>query len=160
MAGRELAVLCATLALLTPEETPRDCVSFKVHWKPLSESGVPQKQPPRGEFGGGRGMDTCVCMAESLQSPATITTLLLSYVSILNHFSPVRLCATPWTVACQAPLSIGFSRQEYWSGLSCPPPGDLPHPGIKPASLRSPALAGRFFTTSAIWESLISYTPL
>ena len=105
-------------------------------------------------------MDTCVCMAESLQSPAAITTLLLSYVSILNHFSRVRLCATPWTVACQAPLSIGFSRQEYWSGLSCPPPGDLPHPGIKPASLRSPALAGRFFTTSAIWESLISYTPL
>ena len=46
-------------------------------------------------------------------------------------------------------LSKGFSRQEQWSGLSCPPPGDLPDPGIKPASLMSPALAGRFFTTSA-----------
>ena len=51
--------------------------------------------------------------------------------------------ATPWTVACQAPLSMGFSRPEYWSGLLCPSPGDLTHPGIKP---RSPALAGRFFT--------------
>ena len=51
---------------------------------------------------------------------------------------------TPWTTACQAPLSVGFSRQEYWSGLSFPSPGDLPDPGIKPTS---PALAGRFFTT-------------
>ena len=54
---------------------------------------------------------------------------------------------TPWTVAHQAPLSIGFSRQKYWSRLPFPPPGDLPDPGIKPASLVSPALAGRFFTT-------------
>ena len=50
--------------------------------------------------------------------------------------------ATPWTVACQTPLSMGFSRQEYWSGLPCPPPGDLPNPGIKPMSPASPALAG------------------
>ena len=61
--------------------------------------------------------------------------------------------ATLWTVAHQAPLSMGFSRQEYWSGLPCPPPGDLPHPGIEPASLMSPALADRFFTTSATWEA-------
>ena len=51
---------------------------------------------------------------------------------------------TPWTVACQDPLSVGFSRQEYWSALPCPSPGDLPHPGIKPTS---PVLAGGFFTT-------------
>ena len=63
--------------------------------------------------------------------------------------SRVRLFATPWTVARQAPLSMGFSRQEYWSGLPCPPPGDLPDPGIEPASLISPTLAGEFFTTSA-----------
>ncbi|ELR59872.1 hypothetical protein M91_19863, partial [Bos mutus] len=50
----------------------------------------------------------------------------------------------------QAPLSMGFSRQEYWSGLPYPPPGDLPNPRIKPMSLMSPALAGGFFTTSAI----------
>ena len=59
---------------------------------------------------------------------------------MLSHFSHVRLCATLWTVADQAPLSVGFSRQEYWRGLPCPPPGDLPNPGIKPASLMSPAL--------------------
>ena len=63
--------------------------------------------------------------------------------------SCVRLSATPWTVACQAPLFMGFSRQEYCSGWPFPPPGDLPDPGIKPVSLASPALAGRFFTTSA-----------
>ena len=48
--------------------------------------------------------------------------------------SCVQLFATPWTVACQTPLSTGFSRQEYWSGLPCPPPGDLPDPGIEPLS--------------------------
>ena len=53
---------------------------------------------------------------------------------MLSYFSHVRLFATPWTVARQAPLSIGFSRQEYWSGVPCPPPGNLPDPGIKPAS--------------------------
>ena len=65
-----------------------------------------------------------------------------------------KLFATPWTIACQAPLPMEFSRQEYWSGLPCPPPGDLPHPGIKSASLESPALAGRFFTSSTTWEAL------
>ena len=55
--------------------------------------------------------------------------------------------ATPWTVALQSPLSVGFSRQEYWSGFPCPPPGDLPAPGIELACLESPELAGGFFTT-------------
>ena len=53
---------------------------------------------------------------------------------VFSHFSRVRLFATPWTVACQAPLSMGFPRQENWSGLPCPPPGDVPDPGIKPMS--------------------------
>ena len=57
--------------------------------------------------------------------------------------------ATPWTVACQAPLSMGFSRQECWSGLPCPPPGDLPKPGIEPLSLTSLALADRFNSKKA-----------
>ena len=56
-------------------------------------------------------------------------------------------------VALQVPLSMGFSRQEYWSGLPLPPLVDLPDPGIKPMSLVSSALAGRFFTTSATWEA-------
>ena len=51
-----------------------------------------------------------------------------------------------WTVLCQAPLYMGFSRQEYWNGLPCLPPGDLLHPGIEPVSPMSPALADRFFT--------------
>ena len=62
-----------------------------------------------------------------------------------------------WTAACQAPLSMGFSRQEHWSGLPCPPPGDLPDPGIEPVSQKSPTLAGRLFTTSAAWEALIKH---
>jgi hypothetical protein len=70
-------------------------------------------------------------------------------------FSRIRLFATLWIVARQAPLSMGFSRQEYWRGLPCPPPGDLPGPGIEPVPLVSPALAGRFFTTSATWEALL-----
>ena len=79
---------------------------------------------------------------------------------MLSCFSCVQLCATLWTVTRQAPPSMGFSRQEYWSGLPCPPLGDLPNPGIKPASLTSPVLAGRFFTTSTIWEAQINYTPI
>ena len=59
---------------------------------------------------------------------------------MLSRFSYVRLFAILWTVAHQVPLSMGFSRQEYWSGLPCPPPGDLPHPGIFPMSPASPAL--------------------
>ena len=75
------------------------------------------------------------------------------YACTLSCFSCVRLFVTPWTVARPAPLSMGFSRQEYWSGLPCPPPGDLPAPGKEPVSLTSPALAGRFFTTSTTWEA-------
>ena len=69
------------------------------------------------------------------------------YVCMGSRFSRVQLLVTPWTVARQVPLSMGFSRQEYCSGLPFPPPGDLPDPEIKPVSLVSPALAGGFFTT-------------
>ena len=70
---------------------------------------------------------------------------------MLSRFS-VRVFVTLWTVAHQAPLSIGFSSQEYWSELLYPFPADLPYPGIEPASLMSLALAGGFFTTSITWE--------
>ena len=66
---------------------------------------------------------------------------------VLSHFSRVQLFVTPWTIAHQAPLSMGFSRQEYWHGLPFPTPGDLPDPETEPRSLSSPVLAGRFFTT-------------
>ena len=63
---------------------------------------------------------------------------------VLSRYSCVWLFVTLWIVVHQAPLFMGFSRQKYWSGLPCPLPGDLPHPGIKPESLMSPALAGVF----------------
>ena len=68
-------------------------------------------------------------------------------------FSVMSGSAILWTVAHQVPLSMGFFRQEHWSGLPLCPPGDLPDPEIGPASLLSPALAGRCFTTSAPWEA-------
>ena len=68
------------------------------------------------------------------------------FMCVLSH---VRLFAIPWTVVHQAHLSMEFSSQEYWRGLPSPPPGDLPNPGIKPVSLASPPLAGRFFTNWA-----------
>ena len=78
--------------------------------------------------------------------------LWVCHLCVLSWFSSVWLFATLWIVAFQA-LSIRFSRQEYWSGLSYPLPGDLPYPGIKPASLTSPALAGGFFTSSTTWKA-------
>ena len=76
-------------------------------------------------------------------------------VRVLSSFSRVWLFVTIWPVAHQGPLSMGFSRQEYWNGLLCPPSGDLPDPGIEPTSFTSPTLAGGFFTTSATWEAHI-----
>ena len=73
--------------------------------------------------------------------------LYLLLLLLLRRFSRVWLCATPQRAAHQAPPSMGFSRQEYWSGLPFPTPGELSNPGIEPMSLASPASAGRFFTT-------------
>ena len=70
-------------------------------------------------------------------------------VYVLNCFSFVQFFATVWTVACQAPLFMGFCKQEFWRGLLCLPPGYIPYPGIEPTSRMSPALVGGFFTTSA-----------
>ena len=75
----------------------------------------------------------CVCVCASVHKP-------------VQSLSLVRIFATLWIVARQAPLSLGFFRQEDWSGLPFPPPGDLPDPGIEPTSPVSPALADRFFT--------------
>ena len=72
----------------------------------------------------------------------------------VKSLSRVRLFATPWTAAYQAPPSMGFSRQEYWIGLPFPSPEDLPNPGIEPVSLPSSVSAGKIFTTIATWEAL------
>ena len=76
----------------------------------------------------------------------------LVHVCVLSRFSLVQLLVTLWTVAHQAALSMGFSRQENCSGLPCPPPGDRPNPVIEPTSLMSYALTGVFFTTSVTRE--------
>ena len=70
-----------------------------------------------------------------------------------KSLSRVQLFATPWTVTHKPPLSMGFSREEYWSGWPCSSSGDLPNPGTEPEFLISPALGGNFFTTSATWEA-------
>ena len=88
-----------------------------------------------------------------LCTPSLLLRKLRLNACMLSCFSHVQLSATLQTVAHQAPLSMGFSRQKYWSGLPCSPAGDLPNPEIEPASLASPALAGEFFTTSANWEA-------
>ena len=81
-------------------------------------------------------------------SHASISSVACMHTQLLSH---VQLFATLWTVARQAPLSMVFSRQEYWNGLPFPPPGDLLNPGIKPMSTSYPALAGGFFTFSDLF---------
>ena len=107
-----------------------------------------------GRGSGGKWIHVCEWLSPfAVPRCLTITTLLNGSACVCCHFSCVRLCVTPWTVARQVPLFMGFPRQEYWSGLPCPPPGDLPNQRIEPASVLSPALVGRFFTTSASWEA-------
>ena len=72
---------------------------------------------------------------------------------LLSRFSHVQLCAIIWIIAPQLPLSMGFSRREYWSGLPCPPPGYLPNPGTEPMFFTSLPLVGSLFTTSTTWEA-------
>ena len=72
---------------------------------------------------------------------------------MLSGFSCVLIFVTLWTVACQAPLFLRFSRHDYWSGLPCPPPGAPSDPGVEPPSLMSPELAVRFFITHATWDA-------
>ena len=81
----------------------------------------------------------------------SVTSVMCVLFKSLSH---VQFFAIHWAAAHQTPLSMEFSRQKYWSGLLCPPPGHLPNPGMETASLKSPTLAGRFFTTSATWEAL------
>ena len=101
-----------------------------------------------------------IMLREVSQTEKTNTVWYHSYVESKAENKELYVCVfscdwlfvTPWTVARQASLSIGFSRQEYWSGLPFPPPRNLPHPGTEPTSPSSPALAGGFFTTWATWE--------
>ena len=87
-------------------------------------------------------MHICVCVC------VCVCIYIYVYRKKVKLLSCVRFFATPWTVAHQAPLYVGFSRQEYWNRLPFPTPGDLPNPRREPTSLVFPALAGRFFTTA------------
>ena len=82
--------------------------------------------------------------------------LVVHHVCLVHHICLSSVCffATPWTVAHQTLLSMGFFRQENWSGLPCPPSRHIPDPGIEPTSLTSPALAGGFLIISTTWEIL------
>ena len=102
-------------------------------------------------------LDCCVIkygFKKSLKFQKVHVKIFSAYV--LSRFSHVWLCVTLSTIALQAPLSMRFSRQEWWSGLPWPSPGDLSDPGIEPMSLMTPALAGKFFTASTTWEASFS----
>ena len=114
------------------------------HFHPWSHSYSTSENPDRVSGGLQR--------VSWLQSVACTQDCDRCFLLLPSHFSCVWLFVTPWTVARQASLSRGFSRQEYCNRLPRPPPGDLPGPGIEP---ESPALAGGFFTTSTIWEARI-----
>ena len=132
-------------------------------WHALSPSSFPTRLPL--DLWTGSNVISSVQPSSALLylslSPSTVdfcTLHMCVCVCVQSCFSHVWLFVTPWTIAHQTPLSLGFSRQEYWSGLPCPPPEDLSNPAIEPSSLTSPALAGRFFTTSATWEAHITHT--
>ena len=114
---------------------------------------VPDASPPARL---GEGLEAFICQISGTWEPCrdfSWSGVHGNSVCVLSRLSRVWFFVTPWTAAHQALLPKGFSRQEYWSELPCPPPGDLPDPGIKPVSLRSPALACGFFTASATWET-------
>ena len=103
----------------------------------------------------------CLCMLHVSGPPLRWSTFQIwesIHVCMLSCFSHVQIFAALWTEAHQAPLSVGFPRQEYWSGSPCPPPEDLPSPGIEPTCLTSPALAGGFFTTESPGRTLKVYS--
>ena len=96
----------------------------------------------------------CVCVCVCVRARARVCVCVRARACAHDQsLSYVRLFAAPGTVACQASLSMDFSTQEYWSGFPFPAPGDLPDSRVEPTSPAAPALAGRFFTTSATWEA-------
>ena len=121
---RQITILCESKIILSP------LIGKRVLWKTNTQSTQADK----------------VCNTHRMSTPDTEEKAVEKWkcnarsCCVLSRFSRVRLFATPWTVARQAPLSMGFSRQEYWSGLPFPSPGDLPDPGVEPVSPVVPAL--------------------
>ena len=100
------------------------------------------------------GVQNSVFWIYKALDPGPPLPFLCMHACMVSRFSRVQLFGTLRTTTCQAPQSMGFSRQENWRGFMCPPPRDLPSSGIELTSLMSPALTGGFFTTSATWEAL------
>ena len=102
----------------------------EIHRMTLQSSGK-QVRDSHTETQEGRG-STCVAC---LSACVCVCVCMCLYVCVLSRLSTVQLFVTPWTVACQAPLSMGLFKKKYWSGLPCPPPRDLPNPGTELESL-------------------------
>ena len=113
------------------------------------------RTPPGQQCGGPQTAATHSSESQRIHEEGLVqlSVLVLLLLLLLSWFSHIQLFLTLWIVAHQAPLSMGFSRKVYWSGLPISPLGDHPHPGIKTMSLTPLALAGGFFTTSATWEA-------
>ena len=152
----------------TPEARSRLCVCRASFLMTFVTGGVPHSGPQhRGYFF--KIENQCLIDCAKLICIKLVVVIMCEKYRIRNSkdpiwvvkvqvklFSRVQLFVTPWTVAHQAPPSMGFSRQEYWSGLPFPSAGDLPNPGIKP---RSPALQADFLTSEPpgkLWVSIIS----
>ena len=136
-----LAVISLNIFILIPSFWVSDVRSFDIVPKVFFFSSI---------------FSVCVFCYWQLQLMFSNPLIFSSVGCTSMHVKSCQSCPTlcnPWTVAHQAPLSVGFSRQEYWSGLPCPPPRGLPDPGIQPRCLVPPALAGGFFTTSTTWEA-------
>ena len=144
-----------------PAASPTFCFSLDLH--SFSEGNVPLcagLSPPglRLQTSFSRVARALCWSEEDKPEPGFAAKLRIRHACVrAQPLQSRRLFATLWAVARQAPLSRGFSRQQHWSGLPCPPPEDLPDPGIEPSSFMTPALAGGFFTTSATWEAKFGF---
>ena len=145
---KQLSSSSSIHALIIETDAFKNIVSFNPTVELEEVIIVPILQPKKLWFGGKIRPDTKQISEANLNLKS-----FHSIACMLNHFSYVLFFAILWTIACQGPLSMGFSRQECWSGLPRPPPADLPNPVSEPMSLLTPALVGRFFTTSAAWEA-------
>ena len=143
----------------SPSSEYSGLISFRIDWFDLAVQGALKCLPPHLSSKESVLWHSAFFMVQLshlyMTTGKTIALSIWIFASKVMFLS-VQLCAALWTVAPQAPLSMGFSRREYWSGLPCPPPGDLPHLGIEPGSLTSPALAGRFYTISTTREHSVS----
>ena len=126
----------------TPRVHPNSCALSQWCHPTISSSVVPFSSCPQSFPASGSFQMSQLYLKKLLVS--TVQQSKPSMCILLSCFSCVHLYETLWTIGWQAPLSMGFSGQEYWSGLSCPPPGDLSNPEIESMSLTSPAVAGRF----------------